>query len=147
MASFMHKSVVVDKNNLSSTIDDGAMHNSKSATAQKGHESAVELNESIQAQSDPRESMVLTKSRPKSGRKGHKKIKKIKKSDNQSRQPNSVNSNNMGPEHLLATDTLKHNHGPNSSSSKQNNSKRSGLNRSHLNQYGQGANSSQHEKQ
>ena len=43
----MHKSVVVDKNNLSSTIDDGTMHNSKSQTAQKNHDSAVELNESI----------------------------------------------------------------------------------------------------
>ena len=85
VASFMHKSVVVDKNNLSNTIDGEVMHNSKSATAQKGHESAVELNESIQVQSDPRESMVLTKSRPKSGRKGHKKIKKIKKNDSQSR--------------------------------------------------------------
>ena len=81
VASFMHKSVVVDKNNLSSTIDDGILINSKSQTAQKVHDSAVELNESLKAQSDPRDSMVIPKQqRPKSGRKT-KKIKKIKKSD------------------------------------------------------------------
>ena len=31
--NLVHKSVVVDKPNLSSTIEDGAMHNSKSQSA------------------------------------------------------------------------------------------------------------------
>ena len=82
--SAVHKSVVVEKPNLSNTIEDGTLHNSKSQAAHTANINGVDV-ERLGTNPNPRESMVaFGKSRPKSGRRtGGKKSKKIKKSESQ----------------------------------------------------------------
>ena len=134
----VHKSVVVEKPILSSTIEDGALHNSKSQSQHQVNLGGVTVDR-IGTQPNPRDSMVgLGKTRPRSGRRGAKKSKKIKKSESQSR--HQLGSSNggaasemgQGPTGVEKSPSAKIQQAPMSSSKQHNSSKRPAHNRSQL---------------